>query len=254
MHVNLFHLISLRYQRLRVVWRRVCRRPDAFYARLGESDLRRRMGSVLRVALFFFFGWAACATLPANWAWRTTLDLVSSDRLVAMVPHPYLVVSDLWGALCLFLCVLVVVQSLRGGAYRVKPGHDVVAMAEGFGVCSVHLGRASAGKTMGDLHAELSALLRELAAAGVERVVLHSPLFGGGSRWVSGRLPRVLAVAGLAHVQVDHEAGAPLAPHTSWTYWALHHLPLPAAKRADRALRWSRCCIIAPRVTLSLQD
>ena len=252
MHVKPLRMLSLRYQRLRVVWRRLCHHPVTFYGHLRDSDRRRRSGTAVSIALFALSGWAACATLAEGWAWRKALDLVSADRLVATFKHPFLVVGDLWSALCVGFCVLVVVQWLRVSTYRVKPAHDVVAVVDACGEYSIHLGRASAGKTTGDLHAELSALLRELADAGVARVVLHSPLFGQ-SGWVTGRLPRVLDAAGLAHVPVDHERDAPLAPHRSWMYWALYHRALPAAKRADRALRWSRCRIVAPRVTLALQ-
>ena len=239
-------------EKRRILWHAAVDRPATFYAYLNLSNGRRRWNSLLLLTLVGLASWAGFADAATSWMWRTTLRLVSSGLLTSTFKSPYVQVSRIWTALCFAVCTALFVQVLRITRHSFEPANDIVAIADAHGECSIHLGRKSKEKTTRMIEAELSVLLREIAAKGVHRVVLHSPLFTH-SQWTTKRLPNVLAVAGLAHVQL-HECEAPLALHTSWAYAMFIQRQLTRAQRAKRSrtLCWSRGRIVAPRVTLTL--
>lgn len=237
----------------RAAWQTLVDRPATFYAYLNFSDQRRRWNILLLLSLVGLASWGGVADIAVSWMWRTTLRLVPNDLLISTFKSPYVQVSRIWAAVCLAVGVAVLVKVLRITRHKLAAEDDVVAIADAHGECSIHLGFKGAAKTTRTLEAELSALLREIAAKGVRRVVLHSPLFSH-SHWTTRRLPTVLEAAGLAHAQRE-ECDAPLGLYSSWGYMMFIQRRLTQAERAKRTriLHWSRGRIVAPRVTLTLR-
>lgn len=247
----------LRFKRLarsaRIAYYRVCDRPATFYAHVAYSNLRRCTNTYACLAFIVLLPWAGFAQKPRAWAWRTTLEVVTADRLTSAFKSPYSTFESLWSGLCYLVCFFLLIQAHRIFCHRVDPLASAKAVPSGQSECSVHLGRATHDQTIAEMEAQLLLLLREFAERGVRRVVLHSPLFSG-SRWTKIRLPKILRAAGFPHARVRREDAVPLPWYKSIGYRLLVHgkQGSDGRQKATPNLAWSRGRIIAPRATVEL--